>query len=469
MTSAALVKHATIVELVAAFAEAESSVRHAYGLLAAAEERIDSVYSLGGRGVAIRPVREFDTWSDVDGTIEVMKRAAWQSIVERLELRRFMSIKKFAELEEQLKRGELPPITVESIADFADGFRAAAHDMHKAAVVEVFEWLRPRERDHVHRLKTNTELEVGRKVILSYAVEQHFGGRGFHVSYGGYVSQRLVALENVFNGLDGKGTTAKGWQSELERAIGKAPEGETPLFRYRCCKNRNLHLEFKRIDLLAKFNAIAGGKTLKPEAGVTKSPRGTQTRRPAPDTRTAAQRGAKELAFFETPPALADELVAMAGIRMGDVVLEPSAGNGALALAVRRLGVGPVIRCVEIDPARVERLRDADFVVIDGDFLELDGYIGGYEAFDVIVANPPFTARADVLHVSAMLRWLKPGGALVAVMSAGAMFRDDGLARELRRDVEERGGRFETLPDGSFEAAGTSVRTCVCVVPRRPA
>lgn len=80
--------------------------------------------------------------------------------------------------------------------------------------------------------------------------------------------QKLVALENVFLLLDGQGTI-KGYNSELENAIEDPANkgvGETPYFAFRCFRNRSVHLTFKRLDLLAKFNQLAGGATLRPAA-----------------------------------------------------------------------------------------------------------------------------------------------------------------------------------------------------------
>jgi hypothetical protein len=60
----------------------------------------------------------------------------------------------------------------------------------------------------------------------------------------------------------------------LRRRSGKAAaieasrtgSGETEYFRFKCCRNHNLHLEFKRLDLVEKLNAIAGGMRLRGES-----------------------------------------------------------------------------------------------------------------------------------------------------------------------------------------------------------
>lgn len=104
-------------------------------------------------------------------------------------------------------------------------------------------------------------------MILPWAVEAWGFGHPFHVSYGHHDAQ-LRAIENVFSALDGKGSISKTHNGLLVDAINQSADGrgETDYFRFRCFKNRNLHLEFRRLDLLARFNQIAGGARLRPKA-----------------------------------------------------------------------------------------------------------------------------------------------------------------------------------------------------------
>ena len=46
----------------------------------------------------------------------------------------------------------------------------------------------------------------------------------------------------------------------LANAVQEAPGGvgETEFFKFRCFKNHNFHLEFKRPDLVQKLNEIGG-------------------------------------------------------------------------------------------------------------------------------------------------------------------------------------------------------------------
>jgi len=52
---------------------------------------------------------------------------------------------------------------------------------------------------------------------------------------------------------------------DLSGLVGEDGIGETDYFAFRCFKNGNLHLIFKRPDLVRRLNQIAGGKRLRGE------------------------------------------------------------------------------------------------------------------------------------------------------------------------------------------------------------
>jgi 16S rRNA G1207 methylase RsmC len=113
----------------------------------------------------------------------------------------------------------------------------------------------------------------------------------------------------------------------------------------------------------------------------------------------------------------------------------------------------------ELAEALRERYTTVD--VYRMDFLSIghDGNcLGPKGLFDRIVMNPPFADRQDIRHVRHALGFLKPGGRLVAIMSAGVTFREDRLSREFQALVDERGGVIEELPRDPFKVSGTAVR-----------
>ena len=166
----------------------------------------------------------------------------------------------------------------------------------------------------------------------------------------------------------------------------------------------------------------------------------------------------QELGVFYTPAPLAEQVMLRAGIVAGMAVLEPSAGRGALAAPalLRRARVD----CVEIDPRSVRILASMAFrQVVEADFLTLPSE----PMYDRVVMNPPFAKGQDCAHVLHALRFLRPGGRLVAIMAAGITFRDGAAWRQVREAVARK-GLIEPLPPGSFKAAGTAVNVALVTI-----
>lgn len=255
-----IIPHNTVESLVSLFNETAREIKESYAKLYQAEESLNRIcnpqYRL--RISASRCDRYSTDFSPqgADYAIERLERDVWRLIVERLELRRIMSSERFAALDKELDKGTLPKITQENVFSFVQGHLNALEDLFTENVREVFDWLRPRRDEY----KTNKRETVGSKVILTYAVENGWSTK-YRVCI--HTQKRLSAIESVFSALEGKGVVDKTYYSVLQTEIEKSTGvGETPLFKFRCCKNGNLHLQFKRLDLLKKFNTIAGGPRL---------------------------------------------------------------------------------------------------------------------------------------------------------------------------------------------------------------
>jgi protein-L-isoaspartate O-methyltransferase len=168
---------------------------------------------------------------------------------------------------------------------------------------------------------------------------------------------------------------------------------------------------------------------------------------------------------FDSTPVVVDRVIELADIEPGMSVLEPSAGIGRIASAAAESG--GVVMAIEIDKTRVAKLETVaeayrGMSVIQTDFLTLDPLI--CESYDRITMNPPFAKQADIEHVNHAFKFLKQGGRLVSVMSAGVGYRQDRKAVEFRAFVEERGGTIERLPDSAFKDSGTNVSTVIVVI-----
>lgn len=169
--------------------------------------------------------------------------------------------------------------------------------------------------------------------------------------------------------------------------------------------------------------------------------------------------------LFATPKDLARKVVQLARTTYASRVLEPSAGTGALVFAViddwHDLGRDGEITAVEANHgiARIlsdrrdkhPYVRENALKVLNEDFLACD--IKTLGTFDSIVMNPPFENAADIKHVKHAMRFLTPGGRLVAICANGPR-QQEQLAPL---------GRWEPLPAGTFEEAGTMVNTAIFI------
>ena len=146
-------------------------------------------------------------------------------------------------------------------------------------------------------------------------------------------------------------------------------------------------------------------------------------------------------------------MAGLARIGSGDRVLEPSAGEGALADAARALG--GVVDCVEIDSHAIAILKGKGYTVTEQDFLT----IAPEPEWDVVILNPPFSGGSAVRHTDHAIKFLRPNGRLVGLMDAGVCHRTDRATSNFLTDVSKFGAKFERIPAGTFKESGTDVAT----------
>jgi predicted RNA methylase len=165
--------------------------------------------------------------------------------------------------------------------------------------------------------------------------------------------------------------------------------------------------------------------------------------------------------WFPTPDPIVADMIALADLEPGMEVLEPSAGEGAIARAAAAAGCA--VDCIEMNAKRAGIIYGEGRArsVTMADFLA----VPQRPVYDRVLMNPPFADKADIAHVRHALGFLRPGGLLVAVMAGGVMFRDDRGTAGFRQMAEDAGGVFEPLPDCSFKESGTGVRTVLAVIP----
>lgn len=412
----------------------------------------------------------------------------WTHVVESTDLEFLMDKKAKDELEQQMRyipertdrEGQiinqeeidkaLPPVTVGNIVSTLERFAADADLIFMRGLVNAFTGLDRRFRSH-------DGFKVGSRIILDRLFDEvgHMSWRGKR--------DTLIDIERVFRVLDDQkpGTPYGGIIGVIENDRrgtwgSRASEHEGEFFKVRVFKNGNAHLWFTRDDLVEKVNkrlAAYYGEVLGDGMAKEDDPLSPEHAKTTP---------ARYFGFFPTPDTTADELLGKIRLlRDADKpplrVLEPSAGTGNLARrCITRLGSFPdwqrerygseyrfdnKVDCIEIQPHLAMQLEAEGIYnrVICGDFLQIQPEQECL--YDVVVMNPPFDRERDIDHVVHAMRFLKPDGCLVAIMSAGTEFRETRKAIAFREMMEKMHAKWSDLPAGSFAEVGTYVNTCI--------
>lgn len=274
--TADLKNRATIEDMVRIYNSEVENIRRAYQTLESAARNLTDAFGKESNysGIDTIPNRYHDAERTTREVLDSIKVSCWKHLIECLGVRKIISLKRGEELDKKLNDPrQLPEITVQNVFEAFDLLVGSAADFAKEAVREVYEAFHVRrlnsgssDWERRHTLKTNqrnaTE-DLGRKIIVLGVVHTEYGG-GYRTEYGRYGTDKLRALDKVFHILDGQPFNEAGYLSPLLDAIhssGSAGVGETPYFKFKCYGNGNLHLEFKRLDLLKEFNRIANDGT----------------------------------------------------------------------------------------------------------------------------------------------------------------------------------------------------------------
>lgn len=253
------VKRKNVVAMVKAWRENSYKISTAFIMIHDAVQALDEAF--GTRRSWIHIDRHSIDWARPETTINSMRSDVMEAFIQNMGLRQILSVKAARELDTQIQRGDFPDFTEEALLGLLQGTLENMDKFLDDAVQEVFQFLRPNRS----RYKTNTEFEIGDRVILTWMVERNYRD-GYRVKYGEPES-KIRALDNVFHMLDGKGaikTHGGPLMDAINSTSGMNNRGQTNYFEFKCFSNNNLHLKFKRMDLVAKLNAKAGGLNLKP-------------------------------------------------------------------------------------------------------------------------------------------------------------------------------------------------------------
>src|SRR5437868_8918430 len=149
-----------------------------------------------------------------------------------------------------------------------------------------------------------------------------------------------------------------------------------------------------------------------------------------------------ELQQFSTPPTLAYIAARLLNPKPTDIVLEPSAGTGSLAIWPH--SVGAKVICNETSLRRFSLLRcvlNFEPFPLDAEFI--DDLLPTEVQPTAVLMNPPFSSTSGRVkstnpiygarHVASALRRLKEGGRLVAIVSEAMSFHHPSFSEWWQR------------------------------------
>jgi hypothetical protein len=163
-------------------------------------------------------------------------------------------------------------------------------------------------------------------------------------------------------------------------------------------------------------------------------------------------------AFFPTPEVLIALMLEWSGLPFESPnethILEPSAGDGRIAKAIRKHLPTAIIDCVELDPTNQEILSAQEFNLVGDNFESFKPD----RLYHYILMNPPFQKDKYIKHVQRAFDMLMPNGVLMAVVPTSYRYKPS-----VRNWIFERGDA-EWMGSGLFER--TNVDTSVVKLER---
>ena len=196
-------------------------------------------------------------------------------------------------------------------------------------------------------------------------------------------------------------------------------------------------------------------------------------------THTRRSEASQSLQQFSTPTPLGLAALTAAAITPADIVLEPSAGTGLLAILAEIAGGALVLN--ELAETRADLLGQLfpDIPVTRFDAAQIDDHLDLAVRPSVVLMNPPFSVMAHIdgrvadaayRHIGSALARLTEGGRLVAITGA-AFSPDNPTWRDAFVRLQERGAVvFTAAVDGSvYTKHGTTIDTRLTVIDKRPA
>ena len=181
-----------------------------------------------------------------DAALRPIRVQAWQRLMGVTGLRQIMDTKALDEFESQLYK-DAPEFNEESVKGTLLSKLQDSETMFARGLVDMFRIL-----SGAYKTNKDAVFKLPKKIIIRNVVS--CGPQGLVINY--HHNSRLDDIDRVFKTLDGKKFESYELIAELRKSWQEAGAQECALYTARAYINGNMHLEFKRDDLLEKANGI---------------------------------------------------------------------------------------------------------------------------------------------------------------------------------------------------------------------
>lgn len=168
-------------------------------------------------------------------------------------------------------------------------------------------------------------------------------------------------------------------------------------------------------------------------------------------------------AFFPTPKPIVDSMIEISRLWNNSCarILEPSAGTGAIAEAIREHAPDATLHVCEFLDVNRSVLASKGFQIVANDFMEYQPD----EPYDYILMNPPFSLDGDkyayVTHIMRAWELLADHGQLVAIVPPGWIDACKNTKLNQFADFVCDYLDFTEIGAGAFKESGTMVNTYI--------
>ncbi|QDP49755.1 MAG: putative DNA modification methylase [Prokaryotic dsDNA virus sp.] len=237
-----------------------------------------------------------------------------------------------------------------------------------------------------------------------------------------------------------RGEEASEYRLEMYEKLDNTTKGLT--FKYH--KNGNVHIIFdkERLQLINDCLAEYYGQVLPDSYEHTEKP-------------VQSKEVSKDLQFYKTPEKAVKYLLDDIYFKDGDLILEPSCGDGAILDGIRNninkdryQKINYDLYGVEFDYNRFKQCQEKGYKVYNDNFLTFKTNL----KFDKIIMNPPFYGKHYFKHIEKAFELLSDNGSIYAILPITAI--DHGLLNKYKHSVTH-------MPIGSFRESGTNINTII--------